>query len=137
MDPALGCPKKGPSIGTEIPWVYHRILGELRVYQPPPLGFGHHQKPWIETLNRQTTDYDSNLELLRNQSLFRSSYTPTQDFHFLWNASFASVIPVEFEDELKQSRTKAVESLHAGLSWVDSLRGEELISEKTAAFYST
>ena len=95
------------------------------------------RKPWIETLNRQATDYDNNLELLRNRELYGLTYTKLQDFHFFWDANFVSVTPVELKDELRQSRREAIKSLRAELSWIDSLRGEGLISEKTAAFYST
>ena len=93
-------------------------------------------KPWLKTANRQTTDYDNNLEVLRNRELYRSTYTKLEDFHFFWNSNFATVTPVELEDELKKSRREAIESLNAELSWIDSLKDEKLISGKTAAFYS-
>ncbi len=93
-------------------------------------------KPWLETANRQTTDYDNNLEVLRNRELHRSTYTKLHNFYFFWNSNFASVTPVELKDELKKSRREAIESLNSEFSWIDSLKEEKLISGKTADFYS-
>lgn len=94
------------------------------------------RKPWLKTVNRQTTAYDDNLELLRNRELYGAAYTKLEDFHFLWNSNFASVVPVELKEELKQSKREAVESLNAALLWLDSLKHEGLISEQTALFHS-
>ena len=94
------------------------------------------KKPWMETVNRSKTAYDDNLELLRNKDLFGTAYTDLENFYFFWNSSFASVVPVELKDELKESRSKAIESLHLELLWMDSLKHEQLISERTAAFHS-
>lgn len=95
------------------------------------------QSLWMETVNRKTSPHETNLEFLRNRDLYQSTYTNLQDFYFFWNAAFASVIPVELEDELEDSRKEAIESLNAALSWIDSLRSEEQISEKIAGFYAS
>lgn len=88
-------------------------------------------------MNRQSSIYDDNLELLRNRELYQSNYTKLQDFHFLWQANFDSPTPVDFKKELVQSRKQAIESGNQELSWLDSLRSVSLIADKTAAFYAT
>jgi thiol-disulfide isomerase/thioredoxin len=95
------------------------------------------RKPWLQTLNRPTTAYDDNLELMRNRDLFGTAYSDLDNFYFFWNSNYASVVPVELKDELKESRRKAIESLHVALLWIDSLRHEQLIDERTASFHST
>ncbi|NHE57806.1 TlpA family protein disulfide reductase [Cyclobacterium plantarum] len=93
------------------------------------------RRPWLKTLNSERSVYDDNLELLRNRELYHSTYTPLQDFHFLWQANFNSPTPVDLSEERIKSRKKALESGEKELSWLDSLKNTGLIAERTASFY--
>ncbi|GMQ31352.1 TlpA disulfide reductase family protein [Algoriphagus confluentis] len=95
------------------------------------------QNIWMETVNRRTSSYETNLELLRNRDLYQSTYTKLQDFYLLWKSNYASFMPVELKEELKQYRKEAVESLNLELSWIDSLRTEKSISPSLAEFYTS
>lgn len=94
------------------------------------------EKPWLNKLNRTTSAYDDNLELLRNRELSQSNYTKIQDFYFLVQTNIVSTIPINLKEEIKIAKQEAFESLDAELVWLDSLRSKASISEKTWAFYS-
>lgn len=93
------------------------------------------RRPWIKTLNSERSVYDDNLELLRNRELHQSTYTPLQDFYFLWQANFDSPTPVDLSEERMKSKKKVIESGKKELSWLDSLKNTGLIAERTASFY--
>jgi|GEM_PF-1629325 len=97
----------------------------------------HQRNPWIKTINRETTPYQDNMEVMRNRELYPSNYTKLQDFYFLWNSNVASVTPLDLKDELNYVKNEAKNSLNAELSWIDSLGKAKLVSEKVADFYSS
>ncbi|WP_156810263.1 hypothetical protein [Nitritalea halalkaliphila] len=91
----------------------------------------------MKTINRKTTPYQDNMEVMRNRELYPSNYTKLQDFYFLWNSNVASVIQLDLKVELNHGKNEAKNSLNAELSWIDSLRKAKLVSEKVAEFYSS
>lgn len=90
---------------------------------------------WFTTLNREVLPYDDNLELQGNTNGPNSSYTPLQDFYFLWESSRASVAAADGGDELQEYKDRALESLKLEADWLDSLEKAGQLSSYLASFF--
>ncbi|REG84534.1 thioredoxin-like protein [Algoriphagus antarcticus] len=79
------------------------------------------KKPWMEVVNRTSKEYDINWEVKRNQELYKTDHSSLEDFYFLWNSTFNSVLPISMESELIKAKTSAEEGLEKEKFWLDSL----------------
>ncbi|TXE06424.1 TlpA family protein disulfide reductase [Algoriphagus aquimarinus] len=87
------------------------------------------RKPWMQVVNRTTKKYDINWEASRNRDLIKREDTSLEDFYFLWNSSFNSLIPVNMESELQITKVSAMAELDREKYWLDSLVNDGLLSK--------
>ncbi|MCE7056704.1 TlpA family protein disulfide reductase [Algoriphagus sp. AGSA1] len=86
------------------------------------------RQPWMEVVNRTSKEYDINWEAIRNRDLIKRKPTSLEDFYFLWNSSYNSLVPVNMESELLMAKISAKEGLDREKACLDSLVEKGLLT---------
>jgi len=93
-------------------------------------------KPWMQVLNRTTKKYDINWEAIRNRNLIKRQHTSLEDFYFLWNSTFNSLIPVNMKSELQLAKSAAAAELNRERFWLDSLVNNGLLTNSYSELFA-